>query len=120
MSYKELYKSGTPNLIANVYSLKKELHEVKKEKLEQNWELQSLTKKFEELQLLTKKFEELESQIQKYLKDPKPITKEMGAMIDEILWDPHEYGECENCGVSMTEDDSLNGEGCCEACNTYG
>jgi len=85
-SYKELNKSSPSNLISYIYSLKKELHEVKKEKLEQNWELQSLTKKFEELQSLTKKFEELESQIQKYLKDPKPITKEMGAMIDEILW----------------------------------
>ncbi len=41
-------------------------------------------------------------------------------VVNEQTWDPHEYGQCENCGVSMTEDDSLNGEGCCEACNTYG
>ena len=35
---------------------------------------------------------------------------------EEVEWDPDEYGECECCNISMTEDDFNNGAGLCESC----
>jgi len=32
-------------------------------------------------------------------------------------YDPEEYGHCECCGISLTEDDHHNGDGKCESCS---
>ena len=34
----------------------------------------------------------------------------------EADFDPYQYGDCENCGIPLTEDDHENGEGKCEDC----
>ncbi len=39
-------------------------------------------------------------------------------VVNEQTWDPNEYGQCGNCGISLTEDDWENGDGRCEACDT--
>ena len=115
------------NLVDYIRNLQDELKGVKEEHEEQlidknntilTWKLSRALRDTE--------IKELEEEKENYKKNELVREAKLQELVlenkrlKEEEYDPHEYGECENCGVSMTEDDSLNGEGCCEACNTYG
>jgi len=60
--------------------------------------------------------------------DDRPIWSSSGRLISTTSdeseaeeepvaeWNPHEFGNCENCGISLTEDDAGAGYGVCESC----
>tara|TARA_R110002050_G_scaffold33545_1_gene85243 strand:- start:81 stop:353 length:273 start_codon:yes stop_codon:yes gene_type:complete len=81
---------------------------------EQELSLMKTAKKIIELQ--TKENEKLKKENEELKQEAKKIEKAVRSADGDEEYDPEEYGHCECCGTSLTEDDHHNGDGKCEAC----